>query len=78
MLAVAWARCDWTRRVRRARELSGWHWNMNSALLVCIVASIAAAQDARQIMQDAQNRQKFDFAKYEGTLRVVDSKSKTT
>lgn len=51
---------------------------MNSALLICIAASVAAAQDARQIMQDAQNRQKSTSQKYEGTLRVVDSKSKTT
>jgi len=34
------------------------------------------AQDARQIMQDVQDRQNASSQRYEGTLKVIDSKNK--
>ncbi len=38
----------------------------------------AYAQDARQIMEEAQNRSRSKSQKYEGTLEVVDARSKVT
>jgi outer membrane lipoprotein-sorting protein len=35
-----------------------------------------AAQDARQIMQDAQDRQAANSQRYEGSLKVIDSRNK--
>jgi hypothetical protein len=42
-----------------------------------IAAMAATAQDARQIVQETQNRSRANSQRYEGTLRVVDSKGKT-
>lgn len=46
--------------------------------LLFLVAATAAAQDARQIITELQNRAKSDSQRYEGWLRVVDSKEKVT
>jgi hypothetical protein len=40
------------------------------------VAPYAAAQDARSIVQEAQKRSNSKSQRYEGTLQVIDSKSK--
>jgi len=41
-------------------------------------ASLAAAQDARQIVEEAQTRSRANSERYEGTLKVVDSKGKVS
>lgn len=51
---------------------------MNRYLLLVGMAAAAAAQDGRQIMRDVQNRAKSGSQRYEGTLKVIDSKNKTT
>jgi len=48
---------------------------MASALIV-LAPVAAAAQDARQIMQDAQKRTDAQSQHYEGLLQVIDSKGK--
>lgn len=51
---------------------------MSKLALLLATAAVAAAQDARQIMQDMQNRQKSDSQRYQGWLRVADAKNKIT
>jgi hypothetical protein len=50
---------------------------MSRALAVLLLAaSFATAQDARQIMQEAQRRQQSQSQHYEGTLEVIGSGSR--
>ncbi|MCC6365434.1 MAG: outer membrane lipoprotein-sorting protein [Bryobacterales bacterium] len=50
---------------------------MNRLLAVLAAsAALACAQDARQIMQEVQDRAKANSQRYEGTLKVIDSKNK--
>jgi hypothetical protein len=49
---------------------------MNKTLWLFLIASVMEAQDARQIMQKVQDSQKSQSQRYEGTLKVIDSKSK--
>jgi hypothetical protein len=44
--------------------------------LVILVSPALAQQDARQIVEEAQRRTTSDSQRYEGTLQVVDAKSK--
>jgi hypothetical protein len=46
------------------------------ALATFMFVSAAAAQDARQIVQEAQNRSTSKSQRYDGTLTVIDSKGK--
>jgi len=46
-------------------------------LYLC-VAALAAAQDARTIVEEAQRRAEASATRYEGLLRVVDTKGRTT
>jgi len=48
------------------------------AAIVGSVVLVCAAQDSRQIVDEAQNRTQSSSQRYEGTLRVTDSKGKTT
>jgi outer membrane lipoprotein-sorting protein len=48
------------------------------AILTLFIASAAAAQDARQIVQEVQNRSVSKSQRYDGTLRVVDAKGKSS
>lgn len=49
---------------------------MNKAGL--LLAAAAFAQDARQIVEEVQRRTRTNSQRYEGTLKVVDSKSRVT
>ena len=49
-----------------------------SKLLLTLLASCAWAQDARQIVQEAQTRSRSSSQHYEGNLKVIDSKGKTS
>jgi hypothetical protein len=50
---------------------------MNRAVLAGFaVASILGAQEARQIVEEAQKRSRASSQRYEGTLQVVDNKGK--
>jgi hypothetical protein len=49
-----------------------------SKLLLTLLASCAWGQDARQIVQEAQTRSRSSSQHYEGTLKVIDSKGKTS
>ena len=51
-----------------------------TAALLCLLAcvSTAAAQDARQIMEEAQKRTEAASQHYEGLLQVIDAKGKVT
>jgi hypothetical protein len=52
---------------------------MNKLALIFLLAAVSAhAEDARQIVQEAQNRARSSSERYEGTLRVVDAKKKNT
>ncbi len=55
---------------------------MNRAVLIALLAgampAAAAAQDARQIMVEAQRRTDAQSQHYEGQLQVIDSKGKVT
>lgn len=54
---------------------------MNRALcvLLCVLgASAVRAQDARQIIEEAQRRSRAASERYEGTLQVVDARGKIT
>jgi hypothetical protein len=42
-----------------------------------VIAAIASAQDARQIVQETQNRSHAKSQRYEGMLKVVDARGKT-
>ncbi|MBL8231156.1 MAG: outer membrane lipoprotein-sorting protein [Bryobacterales bacterium] len=52
-------------------------WNGGTVVLL-LCAACGFAQDARQIMLEVQNRARSNSQHYEGTLKVVDSKSKIT
>jgi hypothetical protein len=45
-------------------------------LFAACAASVCAGQDARQIVQEAQTRTKSASQRYDGTLKVIDSKGK--
>lgn len=47
-----------------------------SKFALFLVAVTAWAQDARQILQELQNRAKSTSQRYQGTLKVIDGKSK--
>lgn len=49
---------------------------MNKHFAALVLALPLIAQDARQIMQDVQDRQNATSQRYEGTLKVIDSKNK--
>jgi hypothetical protein len=49
-----------------------------TALLLALPAAPAAAQDARQVMEEAQRRAEAASQHYEGMLQVIDSKGKVT
>lgn len=49
-----------------------------SKWLLTLIACGALAQDARQIMEEVQKRAQSKSQKYEGTLEVVDAKSKVS
>jgi outer membrane lipoprotein-sorting protein len=49
---------------------------MSKGFVLWVLASPLWGQDARQIMQDVQDRQKATSQRYEGTLKVVDSRNK--
>lgn len=49
-----------------------------SSFVFALFSFALMAQDARQIMLDVQNRSKSDSQRYEGTLRVIDAKSKVS
>ncbi len=51
---------------------------MNSLPWFLLAATVAFAQDARQIMAEAQKRARADSQRYFGTLQVLDSKGKVT
>lgn len=46
--------------------------------LLAIATGVAFAQDARQIVEEAQKRSRSKSQKYEGRLQVIDAKSKIT
>jgi hypothetical protein len=57
------------------RYISGWH----VALAICAALALpvtAAAQDARQIMEEAQRRTDATSQHYEGLLQVIDARGK--
>jgi len=49
---------------------------MSKLAVLFLAAWTATAQDARQIMTEVQNRQKSNSQRYQGWLKVIDSKSK--
>ena len=49
---------------------------MNRILAAFLIAPALLAQEARQIIEEAQNRSRSQSQHYEGSLRVVDSKGK--
>jgi hypothetical protein len=51
---------------------------MVAAAMVALVPAAAVAQDARQIMQEAQKRTEAASQHYEGLLQVIDAKGKIT
>ncbi len=51
---------------------------MNKLLLLLLGAAAAWAQDARQIVNELQTRARSNSQRYEGWLRVADSKNKIT
>lgn len=52
--------------------------SLRNVLLVLLMALPAFGQDARAIVDESQKRAKTASQRYEGTLRVFDSKSKVT
>jgi outer membrane lipoprotein-sorting protein len=46
------------------------------ACALLVFGSVASAQDAREIVQEAQNRSQSKSQRYDGTLKVVDAKGK--
>jgi hypothetical protein len=50
---------------------------MNKVTVLAAAATLAA-QDARSIVEEVQRRTRADSQRYEGTLRVVDSRSRVT
>jgi hypothetical protein len=52
------------------------HLQILSLLLLLSIAPAARAQDARQIMQEAQKRTQAASQRYEGLLQVIDAKGK--
>ncbi len=54
-------------------------WRTTAALLLAAsVAAPAAAQSAREIMQEAQRRTEASSQRYEGLLQVIDARGKIT
>src|SRR5579871_3764179 len=54
---------------------------LHRTLMLCLLvlwAVPAFSQDARSIVQEAQQRSNSKSQRYEGTLQVIDAKSKTT
>ncbi len=51
---------------------------MSKALVIFAAACSLAAQDARQIVAESQNRSRSNSQRYEGTLEVVDARSKVS
>ena len=51
---------------------------MNKTLVALALAIPLFAQDAKQILEETQKRSRTNSQKYEGTLEVIDSKSKIT
>jgi len=51
---------------------------ITAALALMLAAAPAAAQEARQVMEEAQRRAQADSQHYEGLLQVVDSKGKVS
>jgi outer membrane lipoprotein-sorting protein len=51
---------------------------MSRAWLLLVAASAAWAQDARQIVEEAQRRAHTRSERYEGSLKVVNARGKTT
>jgi hypothetical protein len=49
-----------------------------SKLLIGLLAILAQAQDPRQIVEEAQHRAHANSERYEGTLKVIDAKGKTS
>ena len=49
---------------------------MNRTIALLAFAGVLFAQDARQIIQEAQNRTKSKSQRYEGLLQVFDGKGK--
>jgi hypothetical protein len=46
--------------------------------LICLVLLVLLQQDPRQIVEEAQKRTTTESQRYEGTLQVIDAKSKIT
>ncbi|MEO8025656.1 MAG: outer membrane lipoprotein-sorting protein [Bryobacteraceae bacterium] len=51
---------------------------MSKWLLAALVAVAVLAQDAKQILEEVQKRSRTSSQRYEGTLEVVDAKSRIT
>jgi hypothetical protein len=51
---------------------------MNKLLAGALFASALVAQDARQIIQESQTRSRSASEHYEGQLKVIDAKGKTS
>lgn len=49
---------------------------MSKWILPVLFAAMAWGQDARKLMQDVQDRQKADSQRYQGSLQVIDNRSK--
>lgn len=49
-----------------------------AVLLALLLPALASAKDARQIIQESQNRARSKSQRYEGTLEVIDSRSKVS
>jgi len=49
---------------------------LGAACVACVVASLSAADDARQIVGEAQRRSQASSQRYEGLLQVFDAKGK--
>jgi hypothetical protein len=51
---------------------------MSKLILACLLAFVAHAQDARQIVEESQKRNRSKSQRYEGTLEVVSAKSRVS
>jgi hypothetical protein len=61
----------------RIASMKGWA-RAASVFLLFVLQASAAAQDARAIIEESQNRSTSSSQRYEGTLRVIDAKSKVS
>lgn len=60
-------------------DLSWKRSNMNKpALSILLLSTLLRAQDAQQIVNEAQQRSRSASQRYEGTLQVIDSKGRIT